>query len=128
MLLAPIRNCSKMIITVARWGLLLCSLHIVSLANGFFLGSRPAWIRRPSFRYRSLHVLSDQQTQDKDDTSSTASFSDDDEDPTSAAQLRAVTFVNLPKDQEPDLLCDYLIEVGACSVSMTDASSRLPAK
>ena len=36
--------------------------------------------------------------------------------------LRSVTFCNLPKDQgPPDLLCDLLMEIGACSTSITDA-------
>ncbi|GAX11668.1 hypothetical protein FisN_7Lh034 [Fistulifera solaris] len=39
----------------------------------------------------------------------------------SAAQLRSITFRNIDKENEPDILCDFLLELGACSVSMTDA-------
>jgi ribosomal protein L11 methyltransferase len=35
--------------------------------------------------------------------------------------LRTVTFVNIPQDQEPDVLCDFLLEVGAVSTVLTDA-------
>jgi ribosomal protein L11 methyltransferase len=39
----------------------------------------------------------------------------------SAAQLRSITFRNIDKQNEPDVLCDFILELGACSVSMTDA-------
>ncbi|KAG7343786.1 ribosomal protein L11 methyltransferase [Nitzschia inconspicua] len=39
----------------------------------------------------------------------------------SPASLRSVTFSNLQKDQEPQLLCNFLMELGACSTSITDA-------
>ena len=35
--------------------------------------------------------------------------------------LRSVTFCNLPKNEQPDLLADFLLEIGACSTSLTDA-------
>jgi ribosomal protein L11 methyltransferase len=38
-----------------------------------------------------------------------------------ASALRAMTFSNLRKDQEPQLLCNFLMELGACSTSITDA-------
>jgi ribosomal protein L11 methyltransferase len=38
-----------------------------------------------------------------------------------ASSLRAMTFANLRKDQEPQLLCNFLMELGACSTSVTDA-------
>lgn len=55
-----------------------------------------------------------------------ASRSDDDinaEDVTTtdAAVLRSMTFANLPKDHDPDVLCDFLLEIGACSASLIDA-------
>lgn len=37
------------------------------------------------------------------------------------ADLRSVTFSNLRKDQEPQLLCNFLMELGACSTSIVDA-------
>jgi ribosomal protein L11 methyltransferase len=39
----------------------------------------------------------------------------------SAATLRSLTLVHFPKDQNPDLLCDFLMEIGACSTSITDS-------
>lgn len=38
-----------------------------------------------------------------------------------AATLRSVTFCNVPKSEEPELLCDFLMEVGACSTAIIDA-------
>jgi len=38
-----------------------------------------------------------------------------------AASLRSVTFSNILKDQEPQLLCNFLMELGACSTSIVDA-------
>jgi len=38
-----------------------------------------------------------------------------------AAALRSMTFRNLIKSQEPQLLCDFLMEIGACSTSITDS-------
>ena len=38
-----------------------------------------------------------------------------------AATLRSVTFCHLPKDQEPELLCDFLMEIGACAAYLVDA-------
>lgn len=38
----------------------------------------------------------------------------------SAATLRSMTFSNLRKDQEPQLLCNFLMELGAASTSITD--------
>ena len=44
------------------------------------------------------------------------------EDETSeVASLRSVTFSNIMKDQEPQLLCNFLMELGACSTSIVDA-------
>jgi len=43
-----------------------------------------------------------------------------DNDETAPSTLRSLTFC-LGKDQEPDLLCDFLMELGACSTSLTDA-------
>jgi ribosomal protein L11 methyltransferase len=37
------------------------------------------------------------------------------------ATLRSITFCNLPKEDDPDLLCDFLMEIGACSTAITDA-------
>ncbi len=38
-----------------------------------------------------------------------------------AASLRSVTFSNILKDQEPQLLCNFLMELGACSTCIVDA-------
>ena len=40
-----------------------------------------------------------------------------------AAVLRSMTFSNLSKDQEPQLLGNFLMELGACSTSITDADA-----
>lgn len=37
------------------------------------------------------------------------------------ASLRSMTFSGIPKDQEPQLLCNFLMELGACSTSCTDS-------
>ena len=42
--------------------------------------------------------------------------------PLSPAALRSMTFANLSREQhQPQLLCDFLMELGACSTSITDA-------
>lgn len=46
---------------------------------------------------------------------------EDDTDADATTTLRALTFCNLPKDQEPELLCDFLLEIGACAAYMVDA-------
>jgi ribosomal protein L11 methyltransferase len=46
---------------------------------------------------------------------------DNDANAVSAASLRSVTICSIPKDQEPELLCDFLMEIGACSTSLTDS-------
>ena len=43
------------------------------------------------------------------------------DDADTAATLRSLTFSNFPKDQEPDILCDFLMELGAYSASIVDA-------
>jgi len=40
---------------------------------------------------------------------------------TAASDIRSVTFSNLQKEQEPQLLCNFLMELGACSTSIIDA-------
>ncbi|CAB9499534.1 protein L11 methyltransferase [Seminavis robusta] len=46
---------------------------------------------------------------------------DDDDEDTAAHLLRSVTICNIPRDQEPELLCDFLMEIGACSTAITDS-------
>jgi ribosomal protein L11 methyltransferase len=46
---------------------------------------------------------------------------EEDDSSSSAASLRSVTFSRLPKNQEPHLLANFLMELGACSTSITDA-------
>lgn len=38
-----------------------------------------------------------------------------------AASIRSMTFSGLREDQEPQLLCNFLMELGACSTSIVDA-------
>jgi len=40
---------------------------------------------------------------------------------TAASDIRSVTFSNLQKEQEPQLLCNFLMELGASSTSIVDA-------
>jgi len=49
------------------------------------------------------------------------SFNIDDDEAETVATIRSVTLCNVPKDQEPELLCEFLMEVGACSTSIIDA-------
>jgi hypothetical protein len=48
---------------------------------------------------------------DKDAELGTSTF---DEDTMNASALRNLTFFNFPKDEEPGILCDFLIKIGAC--------------
>ena len=50
-----------------------------------------------------------------------ASATEEEVDILDVASLRSVTFSNLVKDQEPQLLCNFLMELGACSTSIVDA-------
>ena len=45
---------------------------------------------------------------------------------TDAASLRSITFSNLRHEQEPQLLCNFLMELGACSSSIIDADRGTP--
>lgn len=46
---------------------------------------------------------------------------DDEDNNDDVASLRSMTFSTLRKDQEPELLCNFLMELGACSTSITDS-------
>ena len=50
-----------------------------------------------------------------------ASSTDQDNTVLAPSALRSMTFANLSRDQQPQLLCDFLMELGACSTSITDA-------
>jgi len=52
-------------------------------------------------------------------------INDNDDDDTDSSTLRSLTFFNLQKDEppEPDVLCEFLLELGACSASLTDADA-----
>eukprot|EP00535_Pseudo-nitzschia_heimii_P006503 CAMPEP_0197175940 /NCGR_PEP_ID=MMETSP1423-20130617/2021_1 /TAXON_ID=476441 /ORGANISM="Pseudo-nitzschia heimii, Strain UNC1101" /LENGTH=394 /DNA_ID=CAMNT_0042625209 /DNA_START=186 /DNA_END=1366 /DNA_ORIENTATION=- len=59
-----------------------------------------------------------------DDKSVEAAIAQDEvqaDEASEVASLRSVTFSNLMKDQEPQLLCNFLMELGACSTSIVDA-------
>ena len=45
----------------------------------------------------------------------------DQEEASNAATLRSMTFSDLFQEQEPQLLCNFLMELGACSTSIIDA-------
>ena len=46
--------------------------------------------------------------------------------PHQATALRSMTFCNLDKTKQPQLLCDFLMESGACSTSIIDADRDTP--
>ena len=52
-----------------------------------------------------------------DDSALSADSSSED----SVSALRSITFSNIRKDQEPQLLCNFLMELGACSTYIVDA-------
>jgi ribosomal protein L11 methyltransferase len=97
--------------------MLLCLLVI------FLLGTLPAEAAfggtfKSPFRATTITALAPQPSGDASSTS----------DGDSASALRSVTFVNLSKDQEPQLLCDFLMELGACSASIVDADRDTPSE
>mmetsp|Transcript_15279 Transcript_15279/g.23790 ORF Transcript_15279/g.23790 Transcript_15279/m.23790 type:complete len:432 (+) Transcript_15279:165-1460(+) len=53
-------------------------------------------------------------------------MSSETEEEMSASTLRSMTFANLDKDKEPQLLVEFLMEVGACSTAITDADRDTP--
>ena len=57
----------------------------------------------------------------KDLVASSPQDETEDEEISNAAELRSVTFSNILKDQEPQLLCNFLMELGACSTCIVDA-------
>ena len=64
----------------------------------------------------------EQQQLDAGTTDANPSLSTDAESSSSSpATLRSVKFCNLSKSQQPQVLCDLLMEIGACSTSITDA-------
>ena len=69
---------------------------------------------KPTLHKVSANPIEDDRiTEDNED--------DDDDSFASAAALQSVTFSNLRSDQEPQLLCNFLMEIGACSTAITDA-------
>jgi ribosomal protein L11 methyltransferase len=117
------RKHSPMPITTASI-LMLCTL-LVSLTgavDGFHLAFAPRAVFRCKFK-QATNVLQPllstkgwqlwAQSADKSD-------GDDSIPRTSPADLRSVTFSNIEKDQEPQILCNFLMELGACSTSITD--------
>ena len=60
-------------------------------------------------------------TQNAECSSKTISDDDTTNEIFDAASLRSVTFSNIMKDQEPQLLCNFLMELGAASTCIVDA-------
>lgn len=81
-----------------RFGALCSWLLCLSSTHAFFL---PQIIVRPIF---SLQESVTEKTEE-----------------TSAASLRSITFSDLQQSQEPQLLGNFLMELGACSTSIVDA-------
>lgn len=47
-------------------------------------------------------------------------------DPPAASTLRSMTLCNMDKTKQPQLLCDFLMEIGAVSTSVVDADRNTP--
>jgi ribosomal protein L11 methyltransferase len=68
-----------------------------------------------------LQLLASSSSSSSTDADTNANTNMFDEDTTNVSALRNLTFFNFPKDQEPGILCDLLMEIGACSASIIDA-------
>jgi len=91
-------------------------LALYSLQSQYILAFHPMINRRAistSISYHGITSLLAATPQDEVETEA-VEISD-------AASLRSVTFSNILKDQEPQLLCNFLMELGACSTSIVDA-------
>lgn len=97
--------------------LCLClGLHSI-VVDGFHVSSRHSKNHHPRQRHQwDLFVAAE-------DVDLIVDSEDGDEDlgVPDASSLRSMTFSNLRKDQGPQLLCNFLMELGACSTSITDA-------
>ena len=51
-----------------------------------------------------------------------APYNTDTTEDDSPAALRSITLANVNKDNEPDILCDFLLELRACSTAIIDAN------
>jgi ribosomal protein L11 methyltransferase len=87
-----------------------CSGQVGLFSLLFLLLSKSAlsFVIRPLSTRDSFHLF-------------TLATSVEDETTEDAAALRSITFSNLREDQEPQLLANFLIELGACSSSIVDA-------
>jgi ribosomal protein L11 methyltransferase len=89
-----------------------CLLTCTEVVNSFALPSTVG-TSRPSF----TSLL---QAAEEDNPSI---FTDNEKN---AASLRSITFSDLDSAQEPQLLCNFLMELGACSTSIVDADRGSP--
>lgn len=57
---------------------------------------------------------------------STSSDNEVEDSSSNEATIRSITFRNISKSQNPDLFCDLLMELGACSTAISDANANTP--
>lgn len=104
-----------------------CVVHLnhVPQVTGFVVGTQsstdpkqglPSPSKRPKGSW--LNVLKKTSPLD---TAKSNNDNNDKEEEQSAATLRSIVLCNILKDKEPELLCDFFMEIGACSASITDA-------
>mmetsp|Transcript_605 Transcript_605/g.856 ORF Transcript_605/g.856 Transcript_605/m.856 type:complete len:215 (+) Transcript_605:2-646(+) len=120
---------------------LLCLVHRVQHTQAaFFSGvlSRSTFIKQehdvatPYSRITPSTTISDTSKADPPfltvamSSSSSSSETEQMEEDLLASTLRSMTFANLDKDKEPQLLVEFLMEVGACSTAITDADRDTP--
>jgi ribosomal protein L11 methyltransferase len=78
-------------------------------------------VRRTSPLYSNNEIIGAETTDTVEDASTVTATSAEAEATNSASDLRSVTFSNIQKEQEPQLLCNFLMELGACSACIVDA-------
>lgn len=87
-------------------------LPLASAAFGGLILAQQQQHQQPSIIYRRHQSPT---------TMAMSSSADDDTTTLAPSALRSMTFARLSRDQQPQLLCDFLMEIGACSTSLTDA-------
>ena len=96
------------------------SQHSVVLAFQHGIASTRT-VRRTHQLYSNNDIIGTETTDTVEDASTAPTAPAPAASKTSASDLRSVTFSNIQKEQEPQLLCNFLMELGACSASIVDA-------
>jgi ribosomal protein L11 methyltransferase len=101
-----------------------CLLLLVDFSLSFHITVQPAGILR-SGRWHLAATVDDTSASSSSSSSSSSSPGADTSstrnNSNAASTLRSITFRDLHQDQEPQLLGNFLMELGACSTSLTDA-------